>query len=246
VKLHILSDLHAEMFPCTPVQTGADVVVLAGDIHAGLLGIEWIKKHFPEKPVIYIAGNHEFYGHAIPELLNDLHRAAAGTNIRILENESVQIDGGTFLGCTLWTDYTLWPDRPAAMAAAIKNLSDFDVIQGRTGRFQPEDSAKLHQESFRWLKDELKKHPPEKTVVVTHFAPCEKSIAPQYAGDILNAAFISPLDNFVQESGVPLWIHGHTHHCVDYQIGQTRVFSNQRGFAGHERTRFQPDAVIEL
>jgi hypothetical protein len=33
---------------------------------------------------------------------------------------------------------------------------------------------------------------------------------------------------------------------VDYKIGKTRVFSNQRGYAGGEGTRFKPDAVIEL
>jgi hypothetical protein len=63
---------------------------------------------------------------------------------------------------------------------------------------------------------------------------------------MLNTAFVSGLDDFVGESGVPLWIHGHTHHCVDYKIGKTRVFSNQRGYPGEPDLGFKPDVVIEV
>jgi hypothetical protein len=50
----------------------------------------------------------------------------------------------------------------------------------------------------------------------------------------LSAAFASDLDSLIQASRVPLWIHGHTHHNVDYTIGKTRIYSNQRGYP-HER-----------
>jgi hypothetical protein len=62
----------------------------------------------------------------------------------------------------------------------------------------------------------------------------------------LNAAFASALDGFIKESGVPLWIHGHTHHCVDYKIGKTRVFSNQRGYPHQFDRGYKPQAVIEI
>ena len=40
MKLHILSDLHTEFDDFDPPETGADVVVLAGDIGVGLMA--WI------------------------------------------------------------------------------------------------------------------------------------------------------------------------------------------------------------
>jgi hypothetical protein len=42
------------------------------------------------------------------------------------------------------------------------------------------------------------------------------------------------------------WVHGHPHHGVDYQLGKTRIFSNQRGYPGQIAPRFQPAAVIEF
>jgi Icc-related predicted phosphoesterase len=246
VKLQILSDLHLEMGHYAPVQTDADVVVLGGDVHVGRRGVGWIKKNFPDKPVIYIAGNHEFYGNSVPGLFNELRSAVEGSNICVLENESVDIDGYRFLGCTLWTDFQACHNPAAAMQAAKNGISDFNVIRGREDWFSPKDSVELHRQSVGWLKDELNRQPPEKTVVITHHAPSEKSTPPQHAREILNAAFVSALDDFVSDSGVLLWIHGHTHHCVDYKIGKTRIFSNQRGYPGEPDPGFKPNVVIEV
>ena len=130
--------------------------------------------------------------------------------------------------------------------AAGKAMSDFNVIRGKADWFLPEEPVELHRASMHWLKYALGKCNPAKTVVVTHHAPSAKSIPPYHVGSILNAAFASGLDEFVKESGVPLWIHGHTHHCVDYKIGSPRVFSNQRGYPGQYDPGFKPEAVIEL
>ena len=65
MKIHILSDLHTEFSDFDPPETDADVVVLAGDIGVGPSGIEWAADHWLDRPVIYVAGNHEYYGHDI-------------------------------------------------------------------------------------------------------------------------------------------------------------------------------------
>jgi hypothetical protein len=152
-------------------------------------------------------------------------------NICLLENESVQIGDFTFLGCTLWTDFKLWPNADKAMLAAGDSMRDFHAIKTGTKLFQPEDSLMMHVASARWLEHQLRKCNPERTVVITHHAPSEKSIPPFHLGSILSAAFASDLDWLVKKSRVPLWIHGHTHYSVDYKIGRTRIFSNQRGYA---------------
>ena len=65
MKIHYLSDLHLE-FGKMPknyrVPAGTDVVVLAGDIGVGLAGLHWALLAF-DCPVVYVAGNHEHYGH---------------------------------------------------------------------------------------------------------------------------------------------------------------------------------------
>jgi predicted phosphodiesterase len=246
MRLQILSDLHLEFGDYEPEQPQVDAVILAGDIHVRRNGVAWIKRQLSDCTVIYIAGNHEFYGSTVPGLFRDLRAATEGSHICLLENEAIEIGEVTFLGCTLWSDFQLWPDTRAAMLAAGKGLSDFNVIRGKADWFRPEDSVELHQESVSWLKEALGECNPQKTVIVTHHAPSAKSIPPQHAGSILNAAFASALDEFVKASGVPLWIHGHTHHCVDYQLGRTRVFSNQRGYPGQYDPGWKPEAVLEI
>jgi predicted phosphodiesterase len=68
VHIHVLSDLHLEFEAFTPEPVEADVIVLAGDTDLGTRGLEWAAKTFPNKAVIYVAGNHEFYGHSSPKI----------------------------------------------------------------------------------------------------------------------------------------------------------------------------------
>ncbi len=127
MRLHILCDLHLEFGSAKIPPTEADVVVLAGDIHLGREGRKWARSRFPDKPIIYVLGNHEFYRHSLPELTETLKRETDGSHIHLLENSSVEINGHTFLGCTLWTDFQLSPDPEGAMQAAEGIMSDYSA-----------------------------------------------------------------------------------------------------------------------
>jgi Icc-related predicted phosphoesterase len=246
MRLQVLSDLHLEFGDYTAKETDADVVILAGDIHQGHQGIQWAQRHFPKQPVIYVMGNHEFYGCDIRPLLEGCRVETRGSNICLLENQCVQIGGIIFLGCTLWTDFKLWPKPAEAMEAARDYLTDFKVIRTSSGRLRPGDTVQFHQASVTWLKSQLNQNAPEKTVVITHHAPASRSIPPQNTGDIMSAAFASDLESLIRASRVPLWIHGHTHYNVDYKIGRTRIYSNQRGYLDERLSCFEPEKVIEI
>lgn len=246
MRLQVLSDLHLEFGDYTPKRTDADVVVLAGDIHQGHQGIKWTHKHFRRQPVIYVMGNHEFYGCDVRPLLEGCRAETRGSNISLLENQSVQIGGINFLCCTLWTDFKLWPKPAEAMEAARDYLTDFKVIRTSSGRLHPRDTVQFHLNSLAWLKSQLNQNAPERTVIITHHAPSSRSIPPQNSGDIISAAFASDLESLVRASRVPLWIHGHTHHNVDYAIAATRVYSNQRGYPDERLARFEPEKTIEI
>ena len=46
---------------------------------------------------------------------------------------------------------------------------------------------------------------------------------------------------------INLWVHGHTHHNVDYMLGSTRVITNQRGYTGFELCKnFNKQLIIEI
>jgi predicted phosphohydrolase len=107
MKLHVLADIHVEFGAFTPPKTGADLIVLAGDVHIGQKGLNWAKEAFKGREVVYVLGNHEYYGKALPKLTDLIKTSAQGSNVHILENDKFVMDNVVFLGCTLWTDFKL-------------------------------------------------------------------------------------------------------------------------------------------
>ena len=88
---------------------------------------------------------------------------------------------------------------------------------------------------------------PGPTVIVTHHAPSERSIAPAFQGTPLAPAYASPLDELVRASGAAAWIHGHVHSHSDYRIGQTRILCNPRGYYAEEPClEFDPLATVDI
>ena len=134
VKLYVLSDLHLENAGFTPdpaVVRAADVVVLAGDIHPGVEGVAWARATFADKPIVLVAGNHEFYGGDWDEVLEQMHQAAKTHDIHFLENNTTTVAGIRFLGCTLWTDFAYFgePLKDQMMGHAARYLPDYQEIR---------------------------------------------------------------------------------------------------------------------
>jgi predicted phosphodiesterase len=248
--LHILSDLHLEFETFVPPPTYGEVVILAGDIGTGVNGLAFAREQFPGKPVIYVAGNHEYYGHGLPALTERMRATAWAAGVHFLENDQVVIDGVRFLGTTLWTDFALFgPDMMSqAMKAAELCMNDYRRIHRGSDhrRLTPRDTLALHRRSRAWLRDRLAERFSGPTVVVTHHAPTQLSSQERFRKDLLTTSFISDLESMMGGDRVVLWIHGHTHHCVDFDVNGTRVVSNQRGYPGEFESGFQPDYVVEV
>lgn len=186
MKLLVLSDLHVEFAPFEPdteATEAADVIVLAGDIHKGVQGMAWARKIFPKHEIIYVAGNHEFYGQHWDLLVVELRVAALMTGIHFLENSSITFGGVRFLGATLWTDFEFFGStvRSKMMRDAEGRMNDYqrimasplavkltglagDVVENgetsmgyrRRGQpLSPTHTILRHRESLAWLKAEL-------------------------------------------------------------------------------------------
>jgi predicted phosphodiesterase len=260
MKLHILSDLHLEFSTFQPLATDADVIVLAGDIGKGNKGVYWARETFPDRPILYVPGNHEFYGTQRLETLHLLRIAGQQTGVQILDEDEVVLDGVRFLGATLWTDFLLFgkAKQSAAMYDGRIFLNDFRRIsdegiaregwlrEGNT-RFTPARSIELHEHSLAWLKAKLNEPFNGKTVVVTHHLPSRLSVVERFKDSLLSACFASELDSLFGK--MDLWVHGHTHDNLDYEANGTRVICNPRGYVtynGAENFDFKPDLVVEL
>jgi Icc-related predicted phosphoesterase len=247
MKLHILNDLHIEFEDFEPPATDADVIVLAGDIGVGMEGLRWADVRFPDRPVIYVPGNHEFYQHDI-DLINKL-KGEAPDHIHVLNDDQVVVNGVRFLGSILWTDFALFgeADKFFALQTARQRMTDFSIIQNHGRRFTPEDAIRRHTASRNWLASVLAEPFDGKTVVVTHHAPSSHSVPARYARDLLTPAFVSNLETLMDSNDVALWIHGHIHDTFDYEIYGTRVVCNPRGYGPDALTPdFRPDFIAEI
>lgn len=254
MKIHLVSDLHLEFiqrdYPgerlITPVP-GTDVLVLAGDIANGADACSLFADWRAEKriPIIYVVGNHEFYGRMYEPMLQKIREGAAMNNIHLLENSSVEIGGVRFLGATLWTDYKLDRNLTQAfqMDYAGKRLNDHRLIRKGRFLFSPQDALERHLDSRDWLESELAKPFAGKTVVVTHHAPHPGSVHPRYTGDPLSAAFVSDLSPLMPK--VDLWLHGHVHDGFDYQVGRCRVVASPAGYIMNINYAEREDYVFE-
>ena len=248
MRLHVLSDLHIEFGPFAPPTVEADAVVLAGDTHPGSRGLTWAMQAFPDRPVIYVLGNHEFYGQMMPTLPKELKERAAGTNLHVLDNNVLTLQDVTFLGATMWTDFCLLGDPAFSQVLAQLGMSDYHVIRhpANGGVLEPEQTRRLHDQTIRWLRAQAQAHRGRKLVIVTHHAPSGRSVHARFSDNPLNPGYASNLDQLVEESQASLWIHGHLHHAADYRVGQTRVLSNPRGYPEEPEHGFNPALVVEV
>lgn len=247
VKVLLLSDLHLEFEEFSLGRAGADVVVLAGDIHAGKKALAWIRSNFPDTPVVYVLGNHEYYGKAHPKLARELVAATAGSHIHVLENRAVTLEGVTFHGATLWTDFQLFGDPRMAGFECQQVMTDFKKIrrEPRYARLRSLDVALIHQQSVAWLRESFSGSS-RPNVVVSHHAPSLRSVPAQLHHEIATAAYASHLDGLIAELAPEAWLHGHLHASSDYRIGGCRVVCNPRGYPGELNPGFDPALLIEV
>lgn len=257
MKIHYLSDVHLEFNKWRTQwdlgQIDCDVHVLAGDIGVGLQGLKFALAL--QRPVIYVCGNHEFYGQrTVSHFWKKARAMVADTHVHLLENESVVIGDTRFLGCTLWTDFCLLgtDQQESMMNYARSRMNDyvqilierrptlikdpFDPAYSRKGtRITPAMVLNKHLESRGFLERELaiSDSPSnwKQTVVVTHHAPSARSL-PYPDPCNADSAYASHLDHLVAHAD--LWIHGHVHEARDYALESGgRVAINCRGYKDH-------------
>ena len=254
MKIQILSDLHLEHGgPVPEHHPEADVIVLAGDLAPYTKGlVAKLSEFWASAPnIVYVLGNHEFYGAEIDDARARLADECAETGIHLLDPGMVRIEGTRFIGATLWTDLELYgkADEVGAHRRLRQGISDFTGAIRHHGRnFSTRESVRRHREARHFIEEELSRAElaGERAVVVTHHAPRPRSIRRWFREDPLNSAFASDLDRLIERYQPALWVHGHMHDPVDERLGKTRLVANPAGYA-HERKRgFNPELCIDL
>lgn len=240
MRIQLVSDLHLDFHKddgslvlSQILKASPDLLVIAGDLAevdspAWSKAIDTICQNTSR--VVYVPGNHEYY-HSSPQAASVKFQEAMQqySNLSILERGLVEIEGLTIAGATLWFEWT--PDVDLFRDC----LNDFKAIEG----FEP------------WVYEEcaiaqmlLRSHPAD--IVVTHHLPCQRSVHESRRASRQNCFYVTPIMETMPV--LPkLWVHGHTHHCCDYSICDTRVICNPLGYPGERSTlEFDKTLIVEV
>ncbi|NGX95934.1 MAG: metallophosphoesterase [Candidatus Afipia apatlaquensis] len=254
MKIQIFSDLHLDVARIKPITIGEDVglVIVAGDTCEGVLrSFEHLRRIVPMTiPIVMVMGNHEYYRRFVPIELALAKEHAPSFNVHVLENDSVVLGGVRFVGCTLWTDYTIFGAANVAgvMNACANGMNDHRLIGWQKQpwlRFRPQEASLLHHQSKAFLTQTLATPFDGPTVVVTHHAPHWSSVHTRFQSDPVTGGFVSDLSALIEAYQPDLWIHGHVHNSSDYRVGRTRLIANPHGY-GPENPDFSGELVVEI
>tara|TARA_R100000365_G_scaffold433_1_gene1402 strand:+ start:10372 stop:11265 length:894 start_codon:yes stop_codon:yes gene_type:complete len=260
MKLWIMSDLHVDgdagffELPYPPPE--ADVLVIAGDIADGFQGgIEWLQWNIPRNPlppIVWVPGNHDFYGGVNPHAeLDAAIRDCAAMGVTVLaRGETLEIGGVRIVGATLWTDFAVAGnddfDIAQAMVWAKHAMPDYRSIDMGLRRLHPRDTLAWHRDHRATIGRRLAKPFDGPTVVVTHHAPTQFSLADPMRPTPSDGSFASDLLGMIEAYQPALWVHGHVHQRHDYRVDTTRVVCNPRGYSDHDGFGFDERFVIEI
>lgn len=253
MKIQLVSDLHLEFLIPEQVEelanrisynTKADVLVLAGDICAfnrrSIANLYTFLDAIEDKYqyIIYIFGNHEYYGTSYEEVKDIVEKLRYYFNLYILENNSLtikELGNITLYGTTLWFEETIETN-------LLKyNLNDYRHIKD----FTPD---KWSREAIQYIKNI--ENNGSKKVLITHHVPHSRFISPKYVGNEMNCFYLNEIGKYLDK--FDLAVFGHSHDSVDQQFSdRCRAVSNPRGYVdstGNEREndKFQYQLILEV
>ena len=261
MKIKVVSDLHTEfmenMFDLPKLEEDKDTtLVLSGDIAVGAEGARPLLKKWGDqyKHVIYVAGNHEYYG-KVYELVNDEMNDVCSElhNVHFLNRTHVEIEGIQFFGDTFWTPGgNEWENKIAKFQ--MKDFSRIRRIHNLNGNY-----VKIDPDTYiYWFRDAIEAYSKwidngfeGKRVVVSHHAPSAQSISPHFYGNDLNAFYYFNASKYLKSlDNVVLFTHGHMHNSSDYIMrgtDDTRVICNPFGYSGYEHNPlFNPLLTVDI
>ena len=250
MKIAYCSDLHFEFNEdrivnlIESVDNNTNVLILAGDIHTFeslVPTLAFISEGLPDTEIVYVTGNHEFYGHKIKCLEDNLRLSLQKyPRIHYLEKDTFEMNGTVFLGTTLWTGFDAYPEYEQSLSEkiAMRGISDFHYIFEGTGRFQAHHCKKYYQANIEWLDDTLAQHEDKTCIVVTHFPPLPLLSHKQIPISSLSNYFQANCLAIISKHSPKYWVYGHNHWSDKAHYDGTQFLSCQLGYP-NEYTHIQ-------
>ena len=248
LKIDYISDLHLETRPSQVdsiieafdlLKNRGQVCVLCGDIYP----IKYAEQHPNYNPlnellkylhtkyehVVYAKGNHEFYGLNAISVYDYVQK-----NHRHVEIQRIEFGGKTTWIYNILDWYALPPRFPEIKITDSRQIgatTEEYILACDYLRYNADASWKDALMHMKYIAGE-----DANKVVVSHFLPNKKSIAEEYKNSVDNAYFLVDRTKEIKQGGVDVYIHGHTHTAMKYQLDKTRVVCNPYGYP-HEGNR---------
>jgi len=237
MKVLAVSDLHFEFHAdhgksFIESLPPADIISLAGDI-SNAEGIVDALKMFGDKyaQIVFVKGNHELYGSSFEEVEKKL-KVFEGTNVHVLENSHITIDGQRFIGCSLWFDWQ--PDNYLYHSY----MNDFSQIKNFA-----RDVYDRNAESKKYLNSNLAAG----DFLLIHYFPSEKCILPRWKRNNLNRFFLSDIEKLILDEQPVITHYGHGHDSNEFILGESKMICNPFGYHGYEVNKsFDYNKIVEL
>jgi predicted phosphodiesterase len=255
-KIIYVSDLHLEFYNKLKTLLNymkfnewpdADVLILAGDVFNLKSKNKWLKEKFKKlinlfkekyKYVIYVAGNHEYYGckeanisideadtllKEICQTLGIIHLQKSTFTLQ-LPNRQIK-----FFGCTLWT---------------LVSEKTFAKMNDHLATRNNNTIVNLHVEHEKWLRKELINNK-DHCVVITHHVPSYKLTHSRFMNSTMNDGFSANLDHLLHYK-INAWIYGHSHETVRLKINNTYCANNPAGYPDEDKVTDFGIEVLEI
>lgn len=254
-KFGLASDLHMDFALLNDefFDWRGDVLLLPGDLaeedflRKAVCDSFWERASKMAPVVLCNLGNHEFYRSEVDRTLTHMREHVTRfPNITFLENETFELDGAVVFGATYWTNFD---NNPTAEFGASLVMNDYKQIRVANSGYRPLkvfDTKGMNMRSRFMLEKTLERNLP--TVVMTHHAPSLQSAHPKYADDFeMNLAYCNRDENLILDNpNIMAWVHGHTHWKWDYELGNTRVLCNARGYPGERPSTLPAYTPLEF
>lgn len=226
MKLQLLSDVHFEFWKDSQTlpyrllkhvqENNISAVVIAGDLvdSWGLMNsIITMCKVLSPTPILYVAGNHEYYGGSPKDVTENLNFLQAGySNFHWLDCSSVVLNNIKFSGATLW-----FPKDPLNVAYHHSWTDFYNIAKSRPWIYEQNERA-----CDFFLNTQA-------DVCISHHLPTYEVVAPNWKGEDSNRFFVTEILHKMQ-TPPKWWFFGHTHELTDQIAGDTRCIAHPRGY----------------
>ena len=248
MKIQYISDIYLNLHKNIRfedlITPNAEYLILNGNIgecnsEIFVRFLKWCKERW--KSVFFVAGNWEFRtGEGMTDTKKMIESICKENDIEFLDRKSIVINGIKIIGTTLWSYININDD--LIVNSCYQYITDFRNIP-----MTIRERNEIFRQDVEFIYDEVKNSEGCPIVLITHYAPREECVNPNYTNSYVIFSFYTDLTYIIDElPEKSVWIYGHTHYNNDFHINGKRLLTNQYGYEQRSLSNYTNDKTIVI